>query len=200
MERREFVEKLGLGSAVALVTGGAIVAGASSPGSTTEKHCGHHQHDPVKGPLATATVTFGSWRTDLSLDRFPNVSVAAANAHAMIPHQVTIKAGGSVAFVISGLHQILVYGPNVQPDSINAQLTRPSTGTPSGTPLINDPAHRVYGGLDPSTQPRERVEAVNFHAEGKYPASSAASSRTSSTTGCSAGCACCRQTATKRLR
>ena len=37
MERREFVEKLGLGSAVALVTGGAIVAGAGSPGSTTEK-------------------------------------------------------------------------------------------------------------------------------------------------------------------
>jgi plastocyanin len=168
MERREFVEKLGLGSAVALVTGGAIVAGASSPGSTTEKPAEHHQHDPVKGPLATATVTFGSWRTDLSLDRFPNVSVAAANAHVMIPHQATIKAGGSVAFIISGLHQILVYGPDVLPDSINAQSTRPSTGTPAGTPLINDPVRRVYGGLDPTTQPRERTEVVNFHAEGKY--------------------------------
>ncbi len=122
----------------------------------------------MKGPLAAATVTFGAWRTDLSLDRFPNVSVAAANAHTMIPHQVTIKAGGSVAFIISGLHQILVYGPDVLPDSINAQITRPSTGTPAGTPLINDPARRVYGGLDPTTQPRERSEVVNFHAEGKY--------------------------------
>ena len=52
--------------------------------------------------------------------------------------------------------------------SINAQITRPSTGTPSGAPLINDPANRVYGGLDPSTQPRERTEVVNSHAEGKY--------------------------------
>jgi len=168
MERREFVEKIGLGSAVALVTGGAIVAGAGAPGSTTEKTAEHHQHDPVKGPLAVATVTFGSWRTDLSLDRFPNVSIAAANAHQMIPYQVSIKAGGSVAFVISGLHQILVYGPDVLPQSINAQLIRPSTGTPSGTPLINDAANRVYAGLDPTTQPRERSEVVNFHAEGKY--------------------------------
>jgi plastocyanin len=168
MERREFVQKLGLGSAATLVTGGAIVAGAGSPAAATDTAAEKHQHAPVKGPLAAATVTFGSWRTDLSLDRFPNVSVAAANAHQMIPHQVTIKAGGSVAFVISGLHQILVYGPNVLPDSINAQLTRPTTGTPAGTPLINDPANRVYGGLDPSLQPRERTEAVNFHAEGKY--------------------------------
>ena len=168
MERREFVEKIGLGSAVALVTGGAIVAGAGSPDSTTEKTAEHHQHAPVKGPLASATVTFGAWRTDLSLDRFPNVSVAAANAHQVIPYQVTIKAGGSVAFVISGLHQILVYGPDVLPQSINAQLIRPSTGTPSGTPLINDSANRVYAGLDPTTQPRERSEVVNFHAEGKY--------------------------------
>ena len=168
MERREFVEKIGLGSAVALMTGGAIVAGAGSPGATTAKAAEHHQHDPVKGPLAAATVTFGAWRTDLSLDRFPNVSIAAANAHRVVPYLVTIKAGGSVAFVISGLHQILVYGPDVLPDSINAQLTRPSTGTPAGTPLINDTANRVYAGLDPSTQPRERTEAVNFHAEGKY--------------------------------
>ena len=168
MERREFVGKIGLGSAAALVTGGAIVAGAGSLAATTEKAAAHHQHDPVKGPLAAATVTFGAWRTDLSLDRFPNVSLAAANAHRVSPYQVTIKAGGSVAFVISGLHQILVYGPDVLPDSINAQLTRPSTGTPSGTPLINDTANRVYAGLDPSTQPRERSEVVNFHAEGKY--------------------------------
>ena len=61
-----------------------------------------------------------------------------------------------------------MYGPDIRPESINAQLTRPSTGTPAGTPLINDPANRVYGGLDPSTQPRERTEVVNFHAEGKY--------------------------------
>jgi hypothetical protein len=118
-------------------------------GATTAEAAEPHQHDPVKGPLAAATVMFGAWRTDLSVDRFPNVSQATANAHRVTPYQATIKAGGSVAFVISGLHQILVYGPDVLPDSINAQSTRPSTGTPAGTPLINDPVNRVYGGLDP---------------------------------------------------
>jgi plastocyanin len=169
MERREFVEKLGVGSVVALVTGGAIVAAASATGAGKPAPASAHAHqDPVKGPLASATVVFGAWRTDLALDRYPNVSPGAANAHVVTPHQATIKAGGSVAFVISGLHQILVYGPDVSPDSINAQIIRPSTGTPSGAPLINDPANRVYGGLDPSTQPRERTEVVHFHAEGKY--------------------------------
>ena len=168
MERREFVEKLGLGSAAALVVGGTMATSAGSSDVIPKKTAAPHQHDPVKGPLASATVMFGGWRTDLSLDRFPNVSLGTANGHAVSPYQVTIKAGGSVAFIISGLHQVLVYGPNVLPDSVNAQLTRPSTGTPAGTPLINDPANRVYGGLDPSTQPRERSEVVNFHAEGKY--------------------------------
>jgi len=169
MERREFVEKLGVGSAVALVTGGAIVSSAASARPATAKVAErHHSHDPVKGPLAMATVTFGAWRTDLALDRFPNASPGAANAHVVSPYQATIKVGGSVVFVISGFHQILVYGPDIQPGSINAQITRPSTGTPSGAPLINDPVNRVYGGLDPSTQPRDRVEAVQFHAEGKF--------------------------------
>src|SRR5690348_1034299 len=135
MERREFVEKLGLGSAVALVAGGAVMTatGAGSPGAPESKTGERHQHDPVKGPLAMATVAFGAWRSDLSLDRFPNVSAASGNAHVISPYQATVKVGGSVVFLISGLHQILVYGPDIQPGSINAQITRPSTGTPSGT-------------------------------------------------------------------
>ena len=169
MERREFVEKLGVGSAVALVTGAAVVGGVSSAGAAAPKTSErHHQHEPVKGPLAMATVNFGAWRSDLSLDRFPNVSPGTANAHQMMPYLVTIKVAGSVAFMISGLHQILVYGPDVRPESINAQTIRPSTGTPSGAPLINDPVNRVYGGLDPSTQPRDRIEVVQFHAPGKF--------------------------------
>ena len=168
MERREFVEKLGVGSAVALVAGGAMMTGAGSLGASAPKTAERHQHGPVKGPLAMATVAFGAWRTDLSVDRFPNVSPGSANAHIVGPFLATIKAGGAVTFAIAGLHQILVYGPNILPESINAQITRPSTGTPSGAPLINDQANRVYAGLDPSTQPRDRVEVVQFHAEGKF--------------------------------
>lgn len=169
MERREFVEKLGVGSAVALVAGGALVSGASPAGGANREVAGpSHHHEPVTGSLAMATVAFGAWKTDPPLDRFPSVSAAAANAHLVSPYQVKIKAGGAVAFLISGLHQILVYGPHTRPQHVNAQITRPSTGTPAGTPLINDPSNRVYAGLDPSTQPRERTEVVQFHAEGKY--------------------------------
>jgi hypothetical protein len=169
MERREFVEKLGVGSAVALVTGGVLasasLSGAAAPVASPK---GHQHHAPVKGPLAAATVAFGAWRTDLSLDRFPNVSAGAANAHGVAPYLVTVKVGGMVAFVISGLHQVIVYGPDIAPESINASLTRPSTGTPAGALLINDPANRVYSGLDPSTQPRERTEVVQFSSVGKF--------------------------------
>jgi hypothetical protein len=61
-----------------------------------------------------------------------------------------------------------VYGPDVRPEHINASLTRPTTGTPSGTPLINDAVNRVYAGVDPSLYPRDRVEVVQFHSPGRY--------------------------------
>jgi hypothetical protein len=41
MERREFVEKLGLGSAAALVAGGAIVSSAGSTGPIASKATAH---------------------------------------------------------------------------------------------------------------------------------------------------------------
>ena len=169
MERREFVQKLGVGSAVALVAGGAVATGTETPAAAASEHTGQsHDHEPVRGPMATATVTFGSWRSDNPFDRYPNVSAAAANAHLAIPYQVTIKPGGTVTFAISGLHQILVYAPDVKPEHINTSLLRPTTGTPAGTPLINDPANRLYAGLDPSLHPRDRVEVVQFHAPGRY--------------------------------
>jgi len=101
--------------------------------------------------------------------RFPNVSLATSNAHLVMPYIATIKSGGSVAFAISGLHQVIVYGPGTRVEDVNPNLTRPSTGTPAGTPLINDPSNRIYAGLDPSTQPRDRVEVVRFpEVPGRY--------------------------------
>ena len=122
----------------------------------------------MKGPLAAATVMFGSWRTDLSLDRFPNVSSPPPTRIRSFPHQVTIKAGGSVAFIISGLHQILVYGPDVLPDSINAQMTRPSTGTPSGRRSSTTRQTACTAAWIPACSRASASEVVNFHAEGKY--------------------------------
>jgi len=169
MKRREFVQKLGVGSAAAMMTGGVVLSSSRPLEELTPGKEGHgHSHEPVRGPNATATVAFGSWRSDVPLDRFPNVSPAAANAHLVIPYQVTIKSGGTVAFAVSGFHQVLVYGPDIKPDQVNATLTRPSTGMPAGALLINDQANRVYAGLDPSTQPRDRIEVVQFQAVGRY--------------------------------
>lgn len=124
-------------------------------------------HTAVEGPLANATVSFGNWRTDPPLDRFPNVNDRTRNGHHLIPHESTIKAGGTVNFVIAGFHHVLVYGPGTQPTDINTALVMPVTAPP-GPPLINDPTNRVYRGLDPSLFPQDRVEVVELANPGTY--------------------------------
>ena len=71
-------------------------------------------------------------------------------------------------FVIAGLHTPQVYGDGTQPADVNASLTTPTTGTPAGVPIINDPLNRIYRGLDPSLFPRDRVEVVHFPNPGTF--------------------------------
>ena len=120
---------------------------------------------PLDGPLSNATVSFGEWMTPV--DRFPNVSLPTANHHELIPREATIKAGGTVNFIIAGFHNINVYADGTQPEDINTALTVPVT-QPPGPPLIDDPNNRIYRGLDPSLQPRDRVEVVHFANPGRY--------------------------------
>jgi plastocyanin len=127
---------------------------------------GHASGSPAfDGPLSNATVSFGEWMTPV--DRFPNVSLPTANHHELIPHVATIKAGGTVNFIIAGFHNINVYADGTQPEDINTALTVPVT-QPPGPPLIDDPSNRIYRGLDPSLQPRDRVEVVHFANPGMY--------------------------------
>jgi len=131
-----------------------------------ERHSGHASRSPaLDGPLSNATVSFGEWMTPV--DRFPNVSPATANHHELIPQIATIKAGGTVNFIIAGFHNINVYADGTQPEDINTTMTVPVTQQP-GPPLINDPNNRIYRGLDPSLQPRDRVEVVHFANPGTY--------------------------------
>ena len=190
MKRREFFEKAGIASA-ALVTLPALAkpepaAAAKSTGGQSDQNEQEHGHDgdreDLKGPLASATVAFGQWNADPALDRFPNNSPRTANNHHLIPGEVTIKAGGAVNFVISGFHLVLVYGNGTKPDDIHVNLTVFPTvqlGPMPGPPLINDPANRVYRGLDPSVFPmlpgstppqplQDRVEVVRFPNPGRY--------------------------------
>lgn len=114
-----------------------------------------------------ATVSFGQWMSSPPLDRFPNSSPRAFQDF-LTPNNVTITPGSSVSFIIAGLHNIIIYDNGTQPSDINVALTRPTTGTPSGVPIIDDPNKRLYRGLDPSLQPRDRVEVVLFQNEGTY--------------------------------
>lgn len=145
------------------------------------------------GRRTNATVSFGQWQTEPPLDRFlpsdPNAPFDPndrfRNEHQLIPHKVEIKAGGAVNFIISGFHQILVYDDGTQPDDFDAVTTptipptiSPTPPTePPGPPLINEPANRIYRGLDPSLQPlyrngagiiQDRVEVVHFPKPGTY--------------------------------
>jgi hypothetical protein len=163
MKRRKLLENLGLGAAV------LAPVSAIAEEHDEESHAAHSAiGNPLDGLLANATVTFGEWQTEPAIDRFPNASPGNVNLHLILPRQAVIRAGGSINFVIAGLHQVIVYGPGTRPESINVALTTPSTGTPAGVPLINDPTNRVYRGPDPSLLPRDRVEAVHFPKVGRY--------------------------------
>jgi hypothetical protein len=133
----------------------------------------------MDGEQASATVSFGSWNLDTPLDRFPNKSDRTRNYHHLIPGTAEIRAGGSVNFVVSGFHHILIYDDGTKPQDINLALTTTVT-VPPGPPLINDPVKRIYRGLDPSVFPllpggaappqtmQDRVEVVRFPNPGKF--------------------------------
>ena len=167
MKRREFIARAGVGSiglASLPLTEGVAAA------TQAEKGEKGHEHQNIVGPLANATVSFGQWSAGLEppLDRFPNVGAPdKPNGHQLIPFKVKIKAGGTVNFVIAGFHHVLVYGDGTKPTDIDATKTIPPTGQPA-PPLIDDPANRVYRGLDPSLFPQDRVEVVQFPRPGTY--------------------------------
>ena len=136
MKRRDFVTSV-------------LATGVAAPALAAKQE---HEHTPISGPLAHVVVSFGAWKTQPALDRFPSASPPPANAHLLFPHVATVKARGAVSFVISGLHNVQIFAPGTRPTDINAGLTTPMTGPP-GLPIINDPTNRVYRGLDPSLLP-----------------------------------------------
>jgi plastocyanin len=162
MKRREFVEKLGLGT-VTVAAAGALGSVARTASATQA-----HDHAPLDGPLASATVAFGAWMTAPALDRFPNNSPRTANHHRMLPYTATIKAGGSVTFNISGVHHILVYGEGTTLASITRTIIEATLGPPPFPGFINDPVNRIYRGLDPRPLPQDRQETVTFADTGTY--------------------------------
>jgi hypothetical protein len=172
MKRRDFVQRLGIGSTV-------IAAGAALGHSAAvrDAEAQGHDHAQVDGPLASATVSFGQWIAG-TIDRIAEPNPRTLNQHLLVPYMPTIKAGGSVNFIIAGFHHVVAYAPGTTTAHINtAARVRPQQPTPPppvppGAPdlyfLINDPLNRVYRGLDPSLLPQDRVEVVTFREPGTY--------------------------------
>jgi hypothetical protein len=163
---------------------GLALAQKGGDAAATE-HGEGHDHRPMSGPLSTAIVSFGQWPTNPPLDRHPNLAPLDRNGHLVVPNVVTIKAGGTVNYIIAGLHQIAVYDKGIRPEHINATLLVPPAA--GGPPvLIDDPAGRLYRGLDPTVLPTlsippapapppasqqmltDRVEVVHFPRRGTY--------------------------------
>lgn len=170
MKRREFVEKVGIGSAV-LLAGGALGAAGKTP--KVEKGARQeHDHSPVNGDKAHATVAFGQW---VLFDRFNNPpgpgnnppggpNDRTKNHHVLTPFNAQIKPGGAVSFIISGFHQPTIYAPGTKLEDINPNLVVAG----SVPPLIDDPDGRLFRGVDPRTVGQDRIENVTLSEPGKY--------------------------------
>jgi len=124
----------------------------------------------IRGPSANETVSFGQWEPPLDRLTNGNPGPGPGNVHELAPNVVTIKAGGSVNFVISGFHNVQVFDNGTQPGDINPAATPLIPGNGGG--IINDSTDRLYRGWDPNTVPntfeRDRVEVVHFADPGIY--------------------------------
>lgn len=198
MKRREFVEKLGIGSAL-VVSGSALAApGHAAPNGDEDDDHGNHDHRPIRGELSNATVSFGAWPVGTVAFPVDRVAIPIApfqqNIHQLIPYIATIKEGGSVNFIVAGFHHIVVYAPGTKPADIQAALTavppipgilEPIPNAPPEVGIINFPTNRLYRGLDPRgallppplpplpgttlvPTAQDRVEVVHFAKRGLY--------------------------------
>jgi plastocyanin len=176
------------GLSVLSANGGTASAAGQKPGKGDE-----HAHDnrPLTDKRAMTTVSFGQWDVDplAPFDRHPLTSVPNRNLHLHLPFEAEVDAGGAVSFVISGLHQIVIYGDGNTYEGIRAAALAatpiaeifpyPALPLFSLPPLINYVPGRVFRGLDPrvlnyspGTSPAflvvDRVESVNFKEPGRY--------------------------------
>lgn len=152
----------------------AVGLGAAKLGATEEKkaHDGHggHQNNADHDRRANHTVSFGNWSpsTAAPIDRMTgDPNPRTRNGHFVIPDPIQVHEGDTVSFVISGFHNLLVYGPGTMPTDIDRNNVLLAPGFP---PLVNDPNNRVYRGNDPRAIPtvQDRVEVVAFHERGRY--------------------------------
>src|SRR5215831_15806674 len=94
---------------------GLAIRTESAPQGPDDLASHGHSDKPISGPLAEATVSFGQWPADSTVDRMRVANPGNRNTHVIIPNEVTIQAGGAVDFVVAGFHQIVIYDNGTQP-------------------------------------------------------------------------------------
>ncbi len=175
--------KVAAAGGVSAALGAAIKTEARAQQSSAPDDTQIHGHFGMSmiAPIPEATVSFGFFPADSTVDRMQVAAPGNRNGHLMIPSQVTIRAGGMVNFIVAGNHQIVVYDDGILPRDINANLVLP----PPLSNLIDDPNGRVYRGASPSPVPAnffgpglpvadlpaaspDRIEAVSFPRPGAY--------------------------------
>jgi plastocyanin len=176
--RRNLLKAAAIGGATATGLSG-VFAAEQKPDNGSE-----HAHDnrPLTDKRANTVVTFGQWDADNErpFDRQPINSDRTRNIHRLLPFEAEVDAGGAVSFVISGVHQVLIYHER---EFAELKAAWEAAGSPviAGPPvaLVNFPDDRVYRGLDPrvlqylpvgtlANQVTDRVESVNFKNPGRY--------------------------------
>jgi len=165
--RRYLLQAAAVGGVSAVGLGTVLGAGGekSAPGGAHD-----HQDNGDHDRRNNHAVSFGNWSPSTAnpIDRMTgDPNPRTRNGHFLIPGPVRVHAGDTVSFIISGFHNLLVYGPDTQPSDIDRTNLLLAAGFP---PLINDPNHRVYRGNDPRSIPttQDRVENVAFNEQGRY--------------------------------
>ena len=190
--RRNLLRAAAVGGVTA--TGIGSLLSATSSAEQKPDNGSDHAHDnrPLTDKRALAVVSFGQWDEDTdplkSLDRQPintDTENRTRNIHLMLPFEAEVDAGGAVSFIISGVHQILIYGPGSEFDAVKAAWEAAGKPTlPPAPGLVDFAPGRVYRGPNPfvlqylplAPPPADttgnlvvdRVESVNFKTPGRY--------------------------------
>ncbi len=183
------VTATGLGSVLGAGRGVAALGAAEQKPGKGDEHA--HDNRLNSGKRAHVVVSFGQWEVDLNDSRGPvdrglpgPPPAPNRNVHKHLPFEAEVDAGGAVSFMISGLHQVLIYANR---DLDDVQLAAvPATDLPPVEPfpgLVSYATDRVYRGPDPRTlfymtpgpggtlSPNlvlDRIESVNFFEPGRY--------------------------------
>src|SRR5262245_41140747 len=96
IQKEDRVEKTTRRNLLVVAAGGVTAAVSLATKSETEaqtpQNAASHGHSdgPISGPLAEATVSFGQWPADSTVDRMRVANPGNRNTHLIIPNEVTV--------------------------------------------------------------------------------------------------------------